>query len=272
MKYKTLLCPDCGDVFLTRASASDRADEKGAFLFCSKPCAYNYRSKSDDLKAEVKLNREVAKAARRRGVTFEREMSGHLERVARREALKVIPSDLEWKPIPSLPGYFASICGLIRTPSGMAAISAVPSGYLYVAVARDGKKLTKRVNRLVCEAFHGSPSCRTLQAAHNNGDRGDNSAANLRWATAKENSLDKQRHGTQSRGSECVNSKLTEADVAHIRSAQARVGYRHILATKYGVSIGLISMIRAKNSQIWKHVQPTERRELAEFHLFGERS
>lgn len=48
----------------------------------------------------------------------------------------------------------------------------------------------RRVNRLVCMAFHGLPPCEGLEAAHNDGCRTNNTPANLRWATRLDNMAD----------------------------------------------------------------------------------
>lgn len=74
------------------------------------------------------------------------------------------------------------------------------NGYKIVALSdlRAGRKpRTFRVHRLVCEAFHGPPVGERCEAAHGNGVRDDNRAANLRWATRAENMADIKRHRQQ---------------------------------------------------------------------------
>lgn len=55
------------------------------------------------------------------------------------------------------------------------------------------------VHILVCEAFHG-PRRLGLEVAHNDGNRLNASATNLRWATRLANIADKWLHGTMPGG------------------------------------------------------------------------
>lgn len=69
-----------------------------------------------------------------------------------------------------------------------------PNGYGQVRVG--GR--THYVTRLVCEKIHGKPPTGRHQAAHSCG-RGHEGCCNpkhLRWATVRENHLDKKAHGT----------------------------------------------------------------------------
>jgi hypothetical protein len=52
------------------------------------------------------------------------------------------------------------------------------------------------VNRLVALAFHGLPPNPTDHACHNDGNKLNNSADNIRWDTPSGNAADKLIHGT----------------------------------------------------------------------------
>ena len=98
-----------------------------------------------------------------------------------------------------------------------------------------GRGVVKFVNRLVCEAFHGSPFD-GAEAAHGDRDPGNNAATNLRWATPAENGADKVRHGTTRPGELHRDAKLTEAQVVEIRRRR-RAGERNMdVAAAFGIS------------------------------------
>lgn len=87
-----------------------------------------------------------------------------------------------WLPIPSAPGYEASSDGRVRNSrTGRELHQRLHHrGYLQTDLGRSGKG--KRVNRLVCEAFCGSPPAEGRWAAdHVDFDRVNNAWWNLRW-------------------------------------------------------------------------------------------
>lgn len=103
-----------------------------------------------------------------------------------------------WRTIPSVPSYEASSDGQIRRGKRVLAqfVHASTRGeYMRVQVWIDGKVANRRVNRLVCEAFHGAPT-EGDQARHLDGNFRNNAARNLDWGSARENYLDQVRHGT----------------------------------------------------------------------------
>lgn len=94
-------------------------------------------------------------------------------------------------------------------------------GYLLVSLYRDGKGNTRRVHRLVLEAFTG-PCLAGEEGCHNDGDPANNRLDNLRWGTASSNALDRVVHGTHnmsrkthcSRGHELVEPNLVPSELA----------------------------------------------------------
>lgn len=91
-----------------------------------------------------------------------------------------------WVPVPSEPGLWASLDGQIRGRK----MHVGNQGY---RVVRIGNR-TRYVHQLVCETFHGRcpPGYDTR---HLNGDKLDNRASNLAWATHAENMADMTGHG-----------------------------------------------------------------------------
>jgi hypothetical protein len=167
----------------------------------------------------------------------------------------------EWRLIVTSPSYEVSSLGRIRRrvqgrnrPAGALIAGALRRGYRVVNLTENGKCSVHPVNRLVCTAFHGAAPSSTHHAAHRDGNSLNDSADNLRWATPAENIADKDRHGTLLRGSRCSYAKLTEADVAAIRSEPKRRGLHVELAERFGVSRETIAGVRCRPKKHWPHV------------------
>ena len=171
-------------------------------------------------------------------------------------------STVEWKPCPDTDGYYeVSSAGEIRRTCGKKTHGEHPllkgsitsAGYKQVILIVGNVRVYRRVNRLVCEAWHGPPPSDYHHAAHINGIRLDNRACNLRWATSAENEHDKLRHGTRTRGEKYPKAILTEGAVRDIRT-RAGCGESHIsLSREYGVSNTTIWLVVARKA--WAHVE-----------------
>ena len=137
------------------------------------------------------------------------------------------------------------------------------SGYRQTKlIDRAGLQKFVRVNRLVCEAFHGPAPTDQHQAAHKNGVRADNRAENLYWATPKENKADSIRHGTSVRGVTARNqhgsAKLTPETVVEIRQSYfGRRGDLVALSRKFGTCTG--NIYRVVKGESWAHIPLPER-------------
>lgn len=164
-----------------------------------------------------------------------------------------------WKTIPFAPEYAASSHGRIKrvishpkSPAGKILKAAVSYGYEHIVLYVDGKRVPQRVSACILTAFVGPRPTPTHQAAHWDGDRRNNRLENLRWATPKENSADKARHGRAPIGSRHWNSKLTEDDVrAMYRMREQGLQLKEI-AAQFAVtaSCACNAMLRG-----WRHVE-----------------
>ena len=121
------------------------------------------------------------------------------------------------------------------------------AGYFRVDLSRDNKQLQRQVHRLVLEAFVGPGDGRRKQACHCNGDRQDNRLTNLRWGTARDNALDRSRHGRHRGG----RRKLLTEDEVRVIKTWPRYG-RGLYARFPSVSKSAIDAIRSGYN--WKHV------------------
>jgi len=167
-----------------------------------------------------------------------------------------------WVKAPRFPDYEVSSLGRVRRlttrTSTLAGRILRPSlhyrGYLHHGLASKGKTVTVRLNRLVCEAFHGPAPSHGHQAAHCDGDRMNNAASNLRWATKLENENDKNIHGTRRRGTAAYGAKLTEGIVAEIRRRAQRGQVSALaLSKEFNLPVGPVRHVLKGRS--WPHVR-----------------
>lgn len=119
----------------------------------------------------------------------------------------------------------------------------------YLGVQMDGKK--EYVHRLVAEAFCGTPEP-GHEVCHNDGNRFNNAASNLRWASRKENMADKIGHGTALIGSQHPAAKLTDAMVHQMRADRASGLSMSQLSARFGVS--RMTCSRIVNRKLWSHI------------------
>lgn len=158
-----------------------------------------------------------------------------------------------WRAIPSAQGYSASDDGQIRRDqTGLILKPNLCLKYASVFPYVNGKAMCRGVHALVCEAFHGPKPSPSHQTAHNDGNKDNNAAANLRWATASENNQDKKLHGTWQGGSKNPRAKLSETQVAEIKKSRAAGASAQEIADLYGVAA--LQIRRIVRGTAWKHV------------------
>lgn len=155
----------------------------------------------------------------------------------------------EWRGIAGWEDlYEVSDCGRVRALMSKGKVREVPlilkpfvekDGRQLLVLHRDRKHTSKRVARLVLDAF-GPPQPPGTECCHCDGDAGNDSIANLRWGTHKENMEDASRHGTVAGR----RRRLDDEDVRCIRAEPDYRGVGRVLARAFDVSAVEISYVR----------------------------
>lgn len=182
-----------------------------------------------------------------------------------------------WLPVKDFPGYEVSSLGRLRSywRLGMGATRpgqkgrrftclrlrepelrkpsvCKETGYLVCGLHKEGKQHPRRLHRLIAEAFSPNPGSRPM-VNHLNGVRHDARAANLQWATAKENQQHASERGTMARGERHPNAKLNPDKVRDIRARHAAGESARSIAKSYGMNpINISSVVKRK---LWRHVE-----------------
>lgn len=167
-----------------------------------------------------------------------------------------------WKVIPFAPNYAASDFGRVKriaagckqgrssTNVGRVLNPVLYSrGYHIVSLFDGGVRTRWQLHRLIATVFHGPAPSQNHQAAHIDGNRVNNRADNLRWATVVENHADKRKHGTLPMGENVHTAKLTVADIEKIR---AMPGLYKEIAAVYGIDRAHVGHIKRRT--VWKHI------------------
>ena len=103
----------------------------------------------------------------------------------------------QWHALVDYPGaYEVSNLGRVRNGSGHVLKAQLdPFGYPTVRLRGDGRRVGKRVHRLVAESFLG-PCPAGSEVRHLDGNPTNNQVENLAYGTRRANNLDAVRHGT----------------------------------------------------------------------------
>lgn len=127
----------------------------------------------------------------------------------------------------------------------------INSGYDLVHLNVNDTRKARTVHSVVAEAFIG-PRPKGMDVCHNNGNRRDNRAVNLRYDTRSADHLDRIAHGTIY-GPE-TSHKLTASIAEFIRSTDNGTReFRKRAAFVFGVSEKAIRRVLRKDS--WKYAQ-----------------
>ncbi len=167
---------------------------------------------------------------------------------------------IEWRKIPGFSKYSASSAGDIRLDfvhfgKEPGVMKARKKGeYLYLNLQHDwGFSASVPVHRLIAFAFYGKPPVERPMVLHGDGNSLNNAASNLRYGTAKENTEDQYRHGTNICGRKAHSAKLSDSDIPKIQELLAQQKLKQSeIADMFGVSQRAIWQIAS--GEKWKHI------------------
>lgn len=127
------------------------------------------------------------------------------------------------------------------------------SGYLYINLYRDSLSFTKKVHRLVAEAFCPNPRG-AVQVNHVDGQKLNNLAENLEWVTASENTRHAVANGLNApqSGELSHRSSIKNSDVDKIRAKILEGVPLEEVARTFGVTRAVVSGI--KSGRRWAEI------------------
>lgn len=140
-----------------------------------------------------------------------------------------------WRGVDGFESFYeVSNLGRVRSIRADALMTPVPDkdGYPRVILRIDGKHYTRKVHRLVCEAFNGPPTALHHEVHHIDNDRSNACADNLRWVSRRENMHRDQ--GFNTAGEQNGFSRLTEGSVRRIYRNKESMSAKE-LAAIFGV-------------------------------------
>jgi hypothetical protein len=153
-----------------------------------------------------------------------------------------------WRQSPYYPEYEISNLGNLRHKENKNNLkySIHKKGYPQINLKVDGKRVCRKIHRLVAEAFIPNPE-RKPQVNHINGDKFDNRVENLEWVTNGENGKHAYRTGLKIApvGENHQRSLLTNEQVIYIFQSSKT---RRELAEKFNVSLSTITAIWNKHN------------------------
>jgi hypothetical protein len=169
-----------------------------------------------------------------------------------------------WRPVVGFEGYYSvSDQGRVRSADRVIIVNSqkwgahprskrgrmltptIQLGYPAVDLCSPQKRVRRMVHSLVAHAFLG-PQPPGFFVCHNDGNRSNNVASNLRYDTPAGNMRDREKHGTAvPSGGAHWWSKLTQTDVDAIRSEPNSRHTVSTLAVRFNVSRVQIRNIRA---------------------------
>lgn len=159
--------------------------------------------------------------------------------------------------VPSFPAYAVSRDGVVFSSRRGEWKAMKPRknkcGYMQLVFSVGDKQFTRLVHRVVLESIVG-PCPDGFEACHNDGNKENNRADNLRWDTRKANHVDLNKHGKRfaPRGEKSGSVKLTEEQVVSVFAKRESGMLQKEIAAVMGVARQTIGLILSGKN--WSHL------------------
>jgi hypothetical protein len=111
---------------------------------------------------------------------------------------------------------------------------------------------TMLASRVMCLLAHGEPPQPNSQAAHDCGNPICVNPNHIRWDSPAGNAADRSTHGTEQRGEDRPNAKLTDKTIRQILRMTEEGVMQKDIAQHFGVSRALVYGVQ--KGKRWRHV------------------
>jgi hypothetical protein len=159
-------------------------------------------------------------------------------------------------------GYYISNYGDIKSDSGVSTNKYRYKNYEYIFMyvyddRNKRKRITFRVNRIMCLVFYGKPISWKYEAHHKNGIKTDNRLNNLIWVDPNEHRHITKNENRYKKGSDVVGSKLNKCMIDEISQLLLN-GYTdteisQFFKVKYNIKISRVSISNIRHKKTWTH-------------------
>jgi len=160
-----------------------------------------------------------------------------------------------WQAIEGFKNYVVSDHGHVKRIIGDQMTAELKGslvrGYRRVNLYRNGKAYSRKVARLVAQAFIPNP-LELPEVNHKKNPKTNDHVSNLEWATRSQQIEHALDNGLYHHGSQLAHHKLTTKDIKKVRDMSAEGLSNRRIATTFGVHHSTIAS--ALGGMSWKHV------------------
>jgi hypothetical protein len=160
----------------------------------------------------------------------------------------------QWKVVEGFENYVVSDHGRVKRIVGDQMTGdlkgSLVRGYRHVNLCKNGKAHSRKVARLVAQAFVPNP-LGLPEVNHKKSPKTNDHVSNLEWATRSQQIKHALENGLYHRGSQLAHHKLTTKDIAKIRQMHAQGLSHRRTANMFGVHHSTIAS--ALHGLSWKH-------------------